>query len=68
MISVLGYELSRAEEMLRAEGFSVKNEEVRSRKGLCGNEARVVRQRQIGEREVLLTYAIFKTDYEYVGG
>ena len=68
MISVLGYELSRAEEMLRAKGFSVRTEEVRSRKGLCGNEARVVRERMIGDREILLTYAVFKTDYEYVGG
>ena len=68
MISVLGYELSRAEEILRAEGFSVFSEEVRSRKGICGNEARVVRERLIGDREILLTYAVFKTDYEYVGG
>lgn len=68
MISVLGYELSRAEEMLRAEGFHVECEEVRSRKGLCGNESRVVRQRLTGDREVTLTYAIFKTDHEYVGG
>lgn len=68
MISVLGYELSRAEEMLRAEGFSVRSEEVRSRKGLCGNEARVVRECLVGDRDILLTYAVFKTDYEYVGG
>ena len=54
--------------MLRAEGFSVRSEEVRSRKGLCGNEARVVRECLVGDRDILLTYAVFKTDYEYVGG
>lgn len=67
MSPVLGYELSRAENLLRAEGFHVISVEVRSRKGLCGNEARVVRQRLEGET-VILTYAVFKTDYEYIGG
>ena len=65
---MLGYELSRAEEILQAEGFQVRSEEVRSRKGLLGNEARVVRQRLSDDGEAILTYAIFKTDYDYVEG
>ena len=42
MISVLGYELGRAKELLEAEGYSVRCVETRSRKGLNGNEKRVI--------------------------
>ena len=59
MISVLGYELGRARELLEAE-------ETRSRKGLNGNEKRVIRQRTDGNA-VELIWALFKTDCEYGG-
>lgn len=68
MKNVLGIELHHAEELLRAEGESVQTLEVRSRKGVNGNEARVVRQCVRDDGTVVLTYAIFKTDYEYQGG
>ena len=66
MISVLGYELGRAKELLEAEGYSVRCVETRSRKGLNGNEKRVIRQRADGNA-VELIWAPFKTDCEYGG-
>ncbi len=66
MISVLGYELARAKELLEAEGYSVKCIETRSRKGLNGNEKRVIRQRADGDSAELV-WALFKTDCEYGG-
>ena len=66
MISVLGYELGRARELLEAEGYSVRCVETRSRKGLNGNEKRLIRQRTDGNA-VELIWALFKTDCEYGG-
>lgn len=66
MISVLGLELGQAVELLKSLGYETDCIEVRSRKGLAGNEARVVRQRISGGRAEL-TYAIFKTDCDFGG-
>ncbi|MDL2258526.1 hypothetical protein LJC42_05170 [Eubacteriales bacterium OttesenSCG-928-K08] len=65
-INVLGFELEAAVLLLTAKGFEVKTQEVRSRKGLIGNERRVVRQRRLPEelgrpKSILLTYAEFQT-------
>ena len=59
--SVLGLELSRAAALLEAAGARVETVEVRSRKGVEGDSARVIRQRQRGE-VVELCYAVFKTN------
>ena len=66
MIPVLGLELHKAVELLENSGHTVVCTEVRSRKGLAGNEARVVRQ-SLKDGCVSLTYAIFKTDCEFGG-
>ena len=66
MISVLGYELQRAKQLLEESGYAVCCTEIRSRKGVEGNEARVVRQLE-KEGCVELVYAIFKTDCEFGG-
>ena len=64
MISVLGYELSRAVAMLEEQGYAVICVETRSRKGVAGNEARVVRER-ISDGKAELVYAVFLTE---IGG
>ena len=64
---VLGLELSDAVRRLEQAGYTVVCEAVSSRKGMDGNEARVIRQREQG-RCVKLMYSIFKTDYTYNGG
>ena len=66
MISVLGYELSAARALLEAEGFSVTAVETRSRKGVDGDRAMVVRERLEGSRAELV-WSTFKTDCEYGG-
>ncbi len=66
MTGVLGYELHHAKDMLAREGYSVSCAEVSSRKGVRGNEARVIRVRRTGENSVELTYAVFKTDVDYL--
>lgn len=67
MISVLGLSLEEAARLLQEAGFAVKLTETRSRKGLAGNEARVVRQRILNSGEVELVYSVFKTDHTYGG-
>ena len=67
MISVLGLELSEAERLLKERGYEVELIETRSRKGLEGNEARVVRERVKEGVKVELLYAVFKTDYKHGG-
>jgi len=68
LICMLGYPLDVSVEALEREGFSVRCVEVRSKKGVCGGEPRVIRQRETGEVEdggkpvAELAYAIFKTD------
>lgn len=66
MISVLGYELSRATELLEAEGYTVHCIETRSRKGVDGSEKRVVRQR-IADGQAELVWSVFKTECENGG-
>lgn len=65
MTDVLGWELQRACAQLQQEGFTVCCVCVMSRKGMKGNEARIVRQRRKGETEVELAYSVFKTDVNY---
>ncbi|MCE5235932.1 MAG: hypothetical protein ABFC62_07375 [Clostridiaceae bacterium] len=67
MISVLGLPLAEAEHMLREAGYAVISVETRSRKGVDGNEARVVRQKSLKSGEIELVYAVFKTDCTYGG-
>ena len=68
MTDVLGFELNRARLLVEQEGAKVCCVEVSSRKGVKGNEARVVRQRILEDGTVELNYSIFKTDDWYVGG
>jgi hypothetical protein len=62
--NVEGLELSLAVAALESEGMAVKTVEVSSRKGVNGNERRVVRARQTGENSAELTYAVFKTSVD----
>lgn len=66
MISVLGYELQRGKQLLEEMGYTVCCTEIRSRKGVEGNEGRIVRQLE-KDGCVELVYAIFKTDCEFGG-
>ena len=66
MISVLGYELSRATELLESQGYAVRCVETRSRKGVDGSERRVVRQR-MNDGQAELVWAVFKTECENGG-
>lgn len=63
MTDVRGYELRKAEDILRSEGYKVVAEEVRSKKGVPdGNDKRVIRVRLVeSENTVYLAYSIFKT-------
>ena len=65
MTDVLGWELTAARTALEAEGFAVRVISVSSRKGLAGNESRIIRQRQTAAAEVELTCSVFKTDLNY---
>jgi len=65
LTDVLGWELSRAVAALEAEGFAVSTVGVSSRKGVKGNESRVIRQRRKGDAEAELTFSVFKTDLMY---
>jgi len=70
LISVLGYELERAKALLQAQGVQVcAEEEVRSRKGLEGDQKRVIRQTELpaapdGHKRVSLNYSVFCTTLE----
>ncbi len=61
MISVAGLPPDVAAERLTREGCRVQLCEARSRKGVEGDDVRVIRQTQLDENEVLLTYATFIT-------
>ena len=66
MTDVLGLELSHAVDVLERAGYEVQTQEVRSRKGVPGNERRVVRARALpedsgGRPRICLTYAVFCT-------
>lgn len=60
-------ELDRARAKLTAAGYEVVCTEISSRKGVAGNEARVVRQRTLPGGKAELLYAIFKTDCDMGG-
>lgn len=56
--------LENAETVLKSEGINVRLVETRSKKGVDGNDRRVVRVRKEGDT-VELTWALFKTDVNY---
>lgn len=58
----LGMELAKAKAYLAGQGYRVTEKETRSKKGVDGNEARVIRVRKTGEDSVELCYAVFKTN------
>ncbi len=67
MKSVLGLELSAAVAILESEGYAVTVMEVSSKKGVSGNERRVIRERTLDvepglPKRICLTYAVFQTD------
>ncbi len=57
MIDTLGLPLAWAEKLLSDAGYSVRTLEVRSRKGVEGGDARVLRQKVAGDGAAELTYA-----------
>lgn len=61
MRNVEGLELSAAINALEADGIQVTTIEVSSRKGVDGDERRVVRDKQTGKNSAELTFAVFKT-------
>ena len=63
MTDVRGYELSAAEQILRAEGYNVEAVEIRSKKGVPdGDDKRVIRvRRDETVKTVYLAYSVFKT-------
>lgn len=66
MISVLGCELESALDALAEAGYAdIDCIEYSSRKGVDGNERRVIRQREAHNGRVELTYSVFKTDFEH---
>lgn len=66
-MQVLGMELERARAELTRAGREVTCAQTSSKKGVAGNEARVVRQREIPGGKTELLYAIFKTDCDMGG-
>ncbi len=63
MTSVLGFPLKLAEDILISEGYRVAARETRSKKGVAdGTEQRVIRQIALNGNEVVLVYALFKTE------
>ncbi len=65
IFSVLGMELQLACARLEDEGYRVQTQELRSRKGLAGNEARVIRVRMLADDCVELCWSLFKTDLRF---
>ena len=68
MTEVLGLELSNALDLLKSEGYSVRCVGYASRKGVKGNEKRVIRQKIVDDdlKTVEVVYSIFKTDVDYI--
>ena len=62
MIDTLGLPLDQARRLLTAQGYSVSDMEVRSRKGTEGGELRVVRVRKKDDGTVELGFSRFVTD------
>jgi hypothetical protein len=64
-VDVRGFALDEAVTLLQRQGYGVTTQEVRSKKGLEGNERRVVRVKLFEDKkEAALTYAQFKTAVE----
>ena len=61
MTNCLGFELEYAKKVLADEGFLVLLREVRSKKGVDGDECRVIRQTMTDESTVELCYSRIKT-------
>lgn len=61
MRRVLGIEVNRAVELLNSQGISCTLKQVSSRKGVEGDERRVVRVTKKSNNEAELTWACFKT-------
>lgn len=70
MTDVRGLPLQLAEQILRAEGYIVTAQEVRSRKGVPGgDEKRVIRVRRAdSDNTVRLAYSVFKTSVSHETG
>ncbi len=68
MTDVLGLELQCASHILTREGYCVTCTEVSSRKGVAGNEARVIRVCSLGGNGVELAWSLFKTDVRFAPG
>jgi hypothetical protein len=58
-------ELEYAVRLLESSGFAVNCVEYSSKKGVKGNEKRVIRQRVTEKGQIELIYSIFKTDVNY---
>jgi hypothetical protein len=58
-------ELENAVRLLESSGFVVNCIEYSSKKGVKGNEKRVIRQRVTEKGQIELIYSIFKTDVNY---
>lgn len=65
MIEVLGFKLEVAVNLLEQAGYTVICKAVYSKKGILNaDEARVIRQRSMGEKEIELIYSEFKTNVD----
>ena len=60
---MLGWELSAAEQRLRAEGKTVRLIEVRSKKGGKGDDCRVIKTVE-AETETIVYWSAFKTEVD----
>ncbi len=58
---VVGLELEKAKGLVEASGFAAATVLVSCRKGAKGESARVIRQREIMDGTVELSYSLFKT-------
>jgi len=66
LTDVLGYELHVALDILAREGDDVACVEVSSKKGVAGNQKRVVRVRRTGDLQLEVTWAVFRTDVDFL--
>ena len=66
MILVLGYPLASGRKKLEEQGYTVRCVETRSRKGVQGDDMRVIRQKLLDadSKTVEIVYAIFHTNQE----
>jgi len=64
LTSVLGYELETAIECLQSEGYRVKTLEVSSKKGVIGDQKRVIRQLNAEGEDgtIVLAFSVFRTE------